>query len=512
MSLNKFSKRSPFIAGLLFFAVVPVAFAQGKASQQDQLSVFEKNIEAGKLNETETPILQFALSNPKNARALELVGRLRFRQGRLDEALSLYKRVLVLDPKFSSAKVGYATVLFSAGQAETARKILNEIDERELAPPTVLLDLAQILTLVGEYERSLTVIERLPLNLQTGDALPIRAVCHIQLGDVAAFEALIPQAKRLVPAKPIAAFKFAEVLVNTGRRREAVDLLRSLAAAFPKNARVFVMLAKTEIAENDLSQARLHLSRAAALDPRLAEVWSTRAALEAAEGSLQLALQSLDKALTLAPNSTDILSQMVIVAMRSNQPRKAVDAAEKLIKSAPGNADYLYLYGAASLQNGSLSNAKTSLEKFTAARPKDSRGCVSLGLTLIAQKSYDAARTQFGRCLEIDASNFEAKYQLGLLSKAQGDTVEAIRLLEEVTAAAPNDALVLRDLGTVYLQAGMEAKARSALERSVALDPSDAGTHFQLSRLYNMIGEPALARKHLEQFQKLKGSGGISTN
>jgi Tfp pilus assembly protein PilF len=58
----------------------------------------------------------------------------------------------------------------------------------------------------------------------------------------------------------------------------------------------------------------------------------------------------------------------------------------------------------------------------------------------------------------------------------------------------------------------MEAKARNALERSIALDPSDAGTHFQLSRLYNMIGEPGLAKKHLEQFQKLKGSGGISTN
>src|SRR5688572_6069980 len=256
MSLNKSSKRSPLIVGLLFFAVVPAVFAQVKAPQRDQLSVFEKNIEAGKLNETETPLLQFALSNPKNARALELVGRLRFRQGRSDEALALYKRVLVLDPKFFPAKVGYAAVLFAAGQAETARTILNEVDERELVGPTVLLDLAQALTLVGAYQRSLTVIERLPENVRTGDALPIRAVCHIQLGDMAAFESLIPQAKKLVPAKPTAAVKFVEILISTGRRREAVDLLRSLAAAFPKNARVLVMLAKTEIADNHLSQAR----------------------------------------------------------------------------------------------------------------------------------------------------------------------------------------------------------------------------------------------------------------
>ena len=119
MSLNKFSKRGPLIIGLLFFAVVSVVLAQVKAPKRDQLSVFENDIEAGKLNETEKPLLQFAFSNPQNVRALELIGRLRFRQGRLDEALALYKRVLILNPRFFAAKVGYATVLFAAGQAET---------------------------------------------------------------------------------------------------------------------------------------------------------------------------------------------------------------------------------------------------------------------------------------------------------------------------------------------------------------------------------------------------------
>jgi len=512
MSLNKFSKRSPLIVGLLFCAVAPAVFAQVKVRQRDQLSVFETNIEVGRLNETEKPLLQFALGNPQNARALELVGRLRFRQGRLDEALALYKRVLVVDPKFIAAKVGYAIVLFSAGQAEIAKQVLNEIDERELSGPTALLDFAKALTFAGEYQRSLAITERLAVSVQAGDALPIRAVCHIQLGNIAAFEALIPQAKKLVTANPAVAVKFVEILINTGRRREAVDMLRSLATASPKNARVLVLLAKAEIADNNISQARIHLGRAAALDPRLAEIWSTQAVLEAAEGSPQSALRSLNQALILAPDSKEILSQTVIAAMRANQPRMAVDAADKLIKSEPDNADYLYLHGAASLQNGSLANAKTSLERFTAARPNDSRGCIALGLTMVAQRANDAARAQFGRCLEIDASNFEAKYQLGMLSKAQGDTTAAIQLLEEVTTAAPNHPLVLRDLGTLYLQARMEAKARNALERSVALDPTDAGTHFQLSRLYNMIGEPALARKHLEQFQKLKGPGGISTN
>ena len=76
--------------------------------------------------------------------------------------------------------------------------------------------------------------------------------------------------------------------------------------------------------------------------------------------------------------------------------------------------------------------------------------------------------------------------------------------LEATVRLAPDYAAALRDLGTVYLQAGAEAKARVVLEKSAALNPDDADTHFQMSRLYNIVGERELAKKHLEIFQKLK--------
>ena len=114
------------------------------------------------------------------------------------------------------------------------------------------------------------------------------------------------------------------------------------------------------------------------------------------------------------------------------------------------------------------------------------------------------ARAQFERCLQLDPANVEAKYQLGLVFKAQGEMAQAIELLEDVTKRAPRHANALRELGTLYLQTSADEKARTLLERAVALDPQDAETHFQLSRLYNRIGERALAQRQLELFQRLK--------
>ena len=144
-------------------------------------------------------------------------------------------------------------------------------------------------------------------------------------------------------------------------------------------------------------------------------------------------------------------------------------------------------------------------------RPNDSRGCLALGLTLAAQREqFENARRQLNHCLEIDSANFEARYQLGLSYKAQGEIERAVGFLEEVIRQVPNYAPALRDLGALYLQKGAEPKARELLERAVSLSPQDADTHFQLSRLYNQMGESALAKRHLETFQKLRNQGGNS--
>ena len=502
---NKALQRVFIIVCVLFVTIGFVAEGQKTPAADPVFADLEKKIEAGRLAETETPLLRMAQARPNEARVLELLGRLRLRQGRLDEALALYRRVLTLDPGFVSAKINYGIVLAMTGRAEDARRTLDEIDRSEIKDPSARLAFARALLLAGNAQGSLDVLGGLPDAAKSSEALPILAESYVRLGRLSDLDALIPQAKGAWSRDPGPVVKFAGILIDSGRARPAIELLRSIANAWPKNAGVFILLGKAEILEKDYAPARAHLNGAQKLGPPSSQLWYTMGQLEIAMGNLPGAVVLLKKASLLEPASTEILAQLVITAIKANQPRDAVEAADKLLTLDPNVPETLYLVGAAALQSGNLDKAEASLRRFVEIVPKDSRGCLALGLTLAAQKDQtEPARRQLQKCLEINPGNVEAEYQLGVSYKVEGDTNTAIQYLEKTVSIAPNYAAALRDLGAVYLQAGKEAKARIVLEKAEALDPKDPETHFQLGRLYNLIGESLLARKQLEIFQKLK--------
>ena len=473
------------------------------------LAKLESDIEAGKLAQSEIPVSDYAFAHPTDAKAVELLARLRLKQERLDEAVALYKKVLVLDPQFTTAKVNYATALILAGRSDSAVEILNGIDPSHIDDQATLLDLAQAQVLVGNCDRALAVAATLPVKVLNSDALAIRATCYARLGRTSDVDALVPVAKQAATLTPDAVMKFAAVMVDAGRPEITIDVLQPVLRAMPNSAKPLTMLSKAELMQKDLASARRHLASAASLDPLSPEVAYLQAELEVAQGNAAAAIPLLKKALQLAPNSADILAKLALTAIKADQPRDAVEAAEKLLALKPDDPEGLYLLGAAALQGGDIEKARSNLERYAILRPKDVRGCIALGLSISALKDQvEPARQQLFHCIEIDPANIEAKYQIGLSYKAQGDTAKAIQYLEETVIAAPRYALALRDLGTVYLQAGNETKAREMLERAVAIAPDDPDTHFQLSRLYNLMGDTALAKQHLDTFQKIKNKKG----
>ncbi|MGI8467403.1 MAG: tetratricopeptide repeat protein, partial [Pyrinomonadaceae bacterium] len=417
----------------------------------------------------------------------------------------LYRRVLALDSNSISAKIQLARIVYEQGRRDEAAQILSDIPANSNIEPATRLNLAFALFQVHEFQKSLAAIEKLPVKTKNTDALPVAAANYLELGNKQKLNELVPLMKKASAANPSLASQCAEVLQNAGMKEESVALLQAALSNAPNDVGVLVFLARLEVKTKDFDEAKRHLDRAAKLQPKSAEVLFAESSLANALGNSSKAFDLLIQARQIAPKTPAILTDFVFTAMRVNQTQAAVDAAQTLLEINAEEPEYQYLFGVASLQNGNVAAAQKSLENYVRQRPNDSRGCVVLGLTLAAKpEQLVDARRQFNHCIEINPNDFEAKYQLGLSYKTQGDTAKAIQYLEETVKLAPDYALALRDLGTLYLQANEDAKARTVLEKAVSLDSKDANTHFQLSRLYNLIGEPALAKQHLEMFQKLK--------
>lgn len=490
---------------LILFGLAIFVSAQPKADNKTLLATFEKNIENGKLAETERVLFNFVIANPNDAVGFSLLAKLRLRQNRLNEAKSLANKALSFDSKLLSAKMILVQTLIQLGEIEQARQVLNSIPEQDLTDNTIRLNLAQFFANIGNCPNSFKLIDKLPLKIKNIDALPIRANCYLESGDKKNFTSLIPLAKLQAKQQPQIAVNFAEILNKAGMFKNAVELLRLTVVAAPKNINAVLLLAKSEIFRKDFSNAKIHLAQAEKIDQNSEKLFFTKSLLESEQGNEQAAFDLLEKALTINSSNLQTLSQFVGIALRVNQKFKAVRAAERLLNFQPENIDFIYLYGIATLQNNDLQKAETSLIKYFAARPNDSRGCLALGLTYAAQSDkLDIARQQLQKCLQINPNNFEAAYQLGLSYKTAGDSTKAIEYFEQTVKISPNYAMALRDLGTAYLQTGQEVKARPVLEKAISANPNDADAHFQLSRLYNIIGERELAKKHLEIFQKLK--------
>jgi Tfp pilus assembly protein PilF len=62
-------------------------------------------------------------------------------------------------------------------------------------------------------------------------------------------------------------------------------------------------------------------------------------------------------------------------------------------------------------------------------------------------------------------------------------------------SSATNMAMVHRDLGVVYAEAGRKEEAANELVKAIALDPKDVSPHWRLGKLYQSMGKKAEARE-----------------
>jgi len=487
------------------------SFSQKAAGGSDHklLAEFERRIESSDLTGLDEPLMNFVIANPINAKALELLARLRSKQGRLPESRSLYQRVMQLDPKAAGARIHAARIAYLSGQKDEALQLLSGVSASELNS-TQQMELSATYLLAGDLQAAVRIAEGLPPQVRNTVGLPLLGEIYLRQNRPGAVRELFPLMKKAAAKDPQFALSCAEALRGAGSVKEGIELLSSLPLSARNNVRVLLMLSRLEIMSDDMVRARQHLAQAARLDPNSADVLSMQAFVQNSAGNRDRALQLITKARESAPRSPTVLADFIALTLRIGKPDAAYEAAQTLNTLQPDDPGSQYLLGVAALQNGNFGPARETLERYVLSRPSDFRGCLALGTVFRVQRETARARRELIRCNELDPTNAEARMQLGLLYKAEGENKQAIGMLEEVVSRAPNHTLALRELGALYLESGDDVKASSMLSRAAQLAPGDADIHFQLIRLYNRTGETTLAKQHQEIFQKLKAQQGKS--
>jgi len=370
------------------------------------------------------------------------------RQGRLEEAASIYRAILQRDSHLPEVQHNLGLIYYQLKQYQQAADALSKALQLkpDLLGSQLFLGLAEFR--LGEFEKSASWLRKVlaiePHNREAQLFL-IRDEAAIGRCNLGTFQ----NALQAFPN---------DVELNYTVGLACIDRIREIARRakdLGSNSPTFLWLSLRKAEEKrDAEVAEKHrreLSKLGLVDsPPIVQEYDTLASL--VDRCFHLVL-------TLAPGSRYAHS----VQGYFNESQNQIEAALKEYRAAG--------------------------DHFFAAR-------------LLAQNvRLPEAEAEYQRALHADPQNHRAIADLAMLYVQKGENEKALPLLNRLLQQYPTDAEGWADLGKVQHKMGQTEAALRSFSRALELDPSLNNVHYQMATIYRTLGRPDLAKEELEKFE-----------
>lgn len=380
-----------------------------------------------------TELQRMVAADPKNAVAVSLLAGTEVRAGRIDDAVATLR-------------------------AGIARRAANDRSGVRLRR-----ELAQLLADALRYDEAIVANEELLKALGVGSepltaeedretvAKTLTSIINLQQQAGRPGDALasVERMRRLLGADdPNADLRFIELLREQGKRREALQALRTARERYP-DQEMFVRLEAVTLAE-------------------LGRVDEGAALLR---GQLKGSLGDYPTYLTL--------SSIYLQAGRGNE---AVEAARKALELAPPDqvkpmTDALLTLSSAQERAGDAKGSEESLRRILVRDPNNATALNNLGYFLLERNERLAeALEMIQRAVKVDPHNASFLDSLGWAYYKLNRLDEAERYLSEAARRDLTSATVQEHLGDVYHRRGRIDQARAAWQKALTLTNEAAET------------------------------------
>lgn len=177
---------------------------------------------------------------------------------------------------------------------------------------------------------------------------------------------------------------------------------------------------------------------------------------------------------------------------------------------APENASAWQYLGGIKYSENRFAEAIAAYDKCLSLHPHDVLVEDAIGRSLegLGQDQDAAAAYRKALSWQADAQTKSAQplLHLGALLARQGQLESALPLLISAAAAAPKNADIHEQLGTVYLQLRQLPKAQSEVEMALALSPGNSHLHWLLASIYRAEGRGNEADREMQRYGALLGA------
>ena len=359
----------------------------------DQINALVNLYYTGQMVQTEQACRGLLQTYPQSLVVINLLGASLQGQGKLQEAVESFDKVIQLKPDYAAAYCNRGAVLKELGQLEKAVENYNQaiqlqpdLAETYSNRGILLQELEQLVEAVESFNRAIQ------LKPDYAEAYNNRGNVLKELGQL---EEAAGDYTRAIQLKP----DYAEAYSNRGLALQGLE---------------------------QLAEAVENYDKAIQLKPDYAKGYSNRGlALQGLE-QLAEAVENYDKAIQLKPNYAEGYSNRGLALQGLEQLAEAVENYDKAIQLKPDYAE-AYCNRAVALQSlGQFTEAKESCDKAIQLKPDYAEAYSNLGSTLKELGQLIEALEHYNRAIQLKPDYADAYYNRGVVFESLGQLTEAL--------------------------------------------------------------------------------------
>jgi tetratricopeptide (TPR) repeat protein len=213
-----------------------------------------------------------------------------------------------------------------------------------------------------------------------------------------------------------------------------------------------------------------------------------------------VAIPYLQKAAENDPPNLPLRLAWAHSCMWSKQYECVLHVYQQILALNADSAEADMLAGEALDEKGDDAGAVEQFRTAIKANPNEPNVHFGLGYLLWKEHHYRDAAAEFKAELAVDSAQQQAQAYLGDALVELHEYDEAQPQLEAAarSGSPAASAMIHRDLGIVYAEAGRKDDAVAEFLEAIALDPKDVTPHWRLGKLYQAMGKKEDAKTEFD--------------
>lgn len=254
----------------------------------------------------------------------------------------------------------------------------------------------------------------------------------------------------------------ARELIAKGSPQAAVEMLRPIVSADPRNADARLLLGTALALEGARSESIQQLIEAVKLRPDSASAYNTLGMAYSRFVELNAARAAFEKAIQLDPGMADPHVNLALLLAQLSDWAPAVQHLDRAIAiqgAAPAAAKSYCLRAKIRGEQNDLERALADLEQAVRLRPDFAEAWSELGVARRASLDETGALAAFEQAVRLDPGNTTAQFRLGSEYLHAGKAHQAAEHLKLALVLDPEDRAILYNLQRALREDGQTEEA-----------------------------------------------------